>query len=59
MLGSMASVESPPSLRTVLLPYEQVSTPPGFARRRADTLSEDHGKTEKGKEGSYGGEQDA
>jgi hypothetical protein len=58
-LGSMASVESPPSLRTVLLPYEQVSTPPGKARRRADLLSEDHGKTEKGKEGSYGGEQDA
>jgi hypothetical protein len=26
---------------------------------RADKLSEDHGETEKGKEGSYGGEQDA
>ena len=59
MWGSMASVDSPPSLRTVLLPYERLSTPPGFANRRAYTLSEDHGKTEKGKEGSYGGEQDA
>jgi hypothetical protein len=26
---------------------------------RADKLSEDHGETEKGKEGTYGGEQDA
>src|SRR5215207_2019262 len=57
MWGSTASVDPPPSLRTVLSLFlgvrQQVSIEP------CDTLSDEHGETESGEEGSYGSKQNA
>src|SRR3712207_6790570 len=52
----MASVDSPPSLRTVLSLFVKGQA---TGIEPCDVLSEVHGKTEKGKEGLYGGEQNA